>query len=853
MVSQPHSKALLAEIKKLNPATLATHFSETLSLEQLAVALDTLDCGFVLFDAQDRLLFCNQKYREILHHIAHLLTPGRSLEELLRVYYRSGTVHEAAAMTEDEFVRDRLARRKETPTQIVVGDSGRYYLVIDQRLPDGGSIGLRYDITERKLIEDMLHQRERIAADIAELSYDWYWRQDAQLRFVEVSGGLTRYTKIDRSVWFGKTRWELPVVNADQTDWQAHKQLLAERKPFTDFSYQVRTELGELRWFSASGKPLFNEAGEFVGYHGIARDITEQKSAALRLKESEERYRALTELSSDWYWEQDEQLRFTQLSQGVSRINLPIEAILGKRRWELPIYGGNDSFWEEHKALLAERKSFRNFVYAAYSRDGKLSWFSVSGEPVFDKNGTFRGYHGIGSDITSRIETETKVKELAHRDVLTGLPNRTLLNERLQHAIASAERLGQTFAVLFLDLDHFRTINNTLGHAVGDELLRAVANRLLNCVRQVDTVCRQGGDEFIVLLTMVQKPTAAARVAEKILQELSQPLVLQGKEITVSASIGISLYPEDGQEITALLKNADTAMYYTKNKGRNSYQFFTSAMNERVVARLAMENRLRQAIMNKELHLAYQPQVSLKSGAIIGIEALLRWYSPEHGSIPPAQFIPIAEETGLIVPIGEWVLSEACKQNRLWMDEGFPLVPIAVNVSAVQFQQKDFPRTVSRILAESRLLPNLLELEFTESMLMRDAQSILSMLQHLNAMGVRLAIDDFGIGYSSLNYLKRFAMDKLKIDQSFISDCVHDSQDATITAAIISLGKTLGLSILAEGVESKEQLAFLQQHDCDDVQGYWFSPPLAADALTHLLRIGKRLDPLPSPWAGLIS
>ncbi len=437
----------------------------------------------------------------------------------------------------------------------------------------------------------------------------------------------------------------------------------------------------------------------------------------------------------------------------------------------------------------------------------------------------------LQEEVFERMQAEQRVWHIAHHDSLTGLPNRTLLHDRLQQALAQGQRGRHRVAVMFLDLDRFKSINDTLGHAVGDELLKHVAERLSCVVRAVDTVSRLGGDEFVIVLHEVSSPDDVVQVAEKIINALATEVTIEGHPLRVTPSIGISIFPDDGDEVFALMKNADTAMYHAKAAGRNNFQFFARKMNEQASHFFTLENRLRQAIATRQLVLHYQPLIDWPRRSVCGMEALVRWNDPEQGLIEPDEFIPIAEETGLIVPIGEWVLGEALRQNRNWQQEGRPLLPVSVNLSLRQFRQKDLVETLRRILADTGQPARLLELEITETTLMHDIEETRARLQEIAAMGVRLAVDDFGTGYSSLSYLKRFPVHKLKIDQSFVRDLTFDADDVAIVTAIIGLARSLGLDTLAEGVETREQLDVLLGLGCEKVQGFLFSRPLTpADA-----------------------
>ncbi len=447
-----------------------------------------------------------------------------------------------------------------------------------------------------------------------------------------------------------------------------------------------------------------------------------------------------------------------------------------------------------------------------------------------------RYFIAIKQDITARKIAEQRVQYLALYDDLTGLPNRTLLHDRLTKALAAAHRQKTKVALLYLDLDGFKDINDTLGHSVGDLFLKEVAERLKRWGREQDTVARLGGDEFLIMLSHVKDTPDAAVAAERLMDAMTAEFLIQGHSLNISCSIGISIFPEHGADCETLIKNADAAMYNAKADGRNNFRFFTDDMNAQAVERLTLESSLRSAIAKEQLFLMYQPQMDISTGRITGLEALLRWQNPELGLVSPVKFIRIAENSGLILPIGEWVLRTACSQVRKWQEDGLPKMTVAVNVSAIQFRQEGFCGLVKKVLQETGLLPQYLELELTESILLANAELMLRVVQELRAMGVSLAIDDFGTGSSNFSYLRRLRISRLKIDRSFVQDVAVNPDDATITAAIISMAKSLRLKVIAEGVEDEAQLSFLRDHQCDEIQGYYFSKPLAVDKVADKLR-----------------
>src|ERR1700722_4456885 len=464
-----------------------------------------------------------------------------------------------------------------------------------------------------------------------------------------------------------------------------------------------------------------------------------------------------------------------------------------------------------------------------------------SAAPIHDQYGTTTGAVIVFHDVSVARAIEAEMSHLAQHDTLTKLPNRTLLQDRLSQAITTAGRNGTRIAVLFVDLDGFKHINDSLGHAIGDRLLQSVAKRLLASVRTSDTVCRVGGDEFVVLLSEVAHAGDAGVKAGKILAALKAPLEIDQHNLRVTASIGVTTYPEDGQETAMLIKNADLAMYQAKENGRNNYQFFEKGMNARALERQSVEENLCFALDRDELVMHYQPKINLKTGEITGVEALIRWQHPERGLIGPLQFISVAEDCGLMLPIGNWVLRESCRQAKAWQDAGLQPIEMAVNVSSVEFRNEDFLEGVRVILEETGLNPHYLGLELTESVLMQHAEFTVPVLKKLKAMGVRLAIDDFGTGYSSLSYLRQFPIDTLKVDQSFVNGINADTDDATIINAVINMGSNLNHRVIAEGVETVEQVAFLQAHGCDEGQGYYFSRPVPASQFAKLLEAGTRI------------
>ncbi len=485
-------------------------------------------------------------------------------------------------------------------------------------------------------------------------------------------------------------------------------------------------------------------------------------------------------------------------------------------------------------ALKEEREE--QAVLRSYRKNGALFWNELYIAPVPDPDGKVAHFLGIINDITERKAMEEQLVHQATYDTLTDLPNRVLLKDRLRQAILYAKRSESIVSLLFLDLDRFKLINDSLGHQVGDHLLCAVAKRLKNCLRDTDTVSRIGGDEFIIIVSPLKSVEETGVIAQKILTEIRRPFHFDRHELIITTSLGISSFPRDGREADTLIRNADTAMYHAKDNGRGNFQFFTNQMNQIVSKRLSLQNYLHHALEREEFELHYQPIRNLQTGRVVAVEALLRWNNPVLKNITPMEFIPVAEETGLIVPVGEWVLKTAALQQVQWEKMGLTGLQMSVNASARQIKYGDLMGGVKKALKASQMDPSQLVIELTESTLMDHAEEMVKRLNHLKKLGIKLAIDDFGTGYSSLNYLKRFPVDKLKIDKVFVRDITHDPDDAAITLAIIAMSKSLKICVVAEGAQTQEEVDFLKSYQCDEVQGNYFSKPLDAESCTRYLK-----------------
>ncbi len=993
-------------------------------------------------------------------------------------------------------------------------------------------VSVARDVRESLAAEQALKESEARFRALTELSSDWYWEQDAELRFVRTAGASDARGGITPESHIGVRRWELPGTEILSESWEEHRAVLAARRPFRDLLLRRTTDDGKVRYVSVSGRPVSGPQGAFQGYHGVASDVTHRVAAELALRESEARFRSLSQLSADVFWEQDADYRFASFTEKNPRPQM--QAYLGKRRSELGYVNLSPAQWAAHYADLDARRTFHDLELCRIE-NGRRIWISASGEPFFGADGAFKGYRGVGRNITARkreeallflehavtrclaeaesgeaalqaviraiceaegwecgrhyvvdeaagvlrfaaawgvarpaveaflarsreivyrrgegltgsawasgepiwvdevardvrarenvvaglaggafifplvaegrtigvlsfsrsgaceadarllktlrvvgsqlalflqrqaaldavresqathlrhqeriarfgqsalacrdpqeliseavqqvlealaadaaaylepgqksgeavlraacgtplsaedfaagangatgvpvhgdagvrgtlyavsrgrplkpeelnfldavaavltaglkrMDSEEQLAFLAQFDPLTGLPNRALLADRFAQMIVQARRHGSQLGVLFVDLDEFKLVNDTLGHAAGDDLLKEAAARLKSAVRDGDTVARISGDEFALVLADLARQEDAALVAQKIIDRLAAPFELCGKEMFVTASVGIAAFPGNGEDAETLLGAADAAMYRAKQAGRNAFQFFTAEINQRTRARAQQGAELRRALERDEFVLAYQPKYDLADGRPCGAEALLRWNHPERGVVSPGEFVPVLEETGLIVAVGEWVLARACRDLKAWAAAGARPLPVAVNLSARQFRQVDLEARIGAVLSAAGVSPQLIELEITESQLMHDPDHAIRTMQSLRSQGIRIAIDDFGTGYSSLAYLTRFPVAALKVDRSFVAGIERQDGDAAIVRAVIEMARTLGFTVIAEGVEHAAQVDFLRQFGCHQAQGFFFARPMPAAELLKLIK-----------------
>jgi diguanylate cyclase (GGDEF)-like protein/PAS domain S-box-containing protein len=835
------------EVSKLNVGLeerviqRTSELSETIKHVTLqAAALEAHANAIVITDFRGTIQWVNHAFttmtgysvEEVLGKNARLLNSGKQSQSFYADLWStisSGKVWHGELINRRKDGTTYIEEQTITPLAQNVGEANWTHFV-----------SIKQDITERKRAEEMLQNNENKYRALFEDSADANWLMDEK-GFLDCNASALKMFGYSAGTKIMHPADISPLKQADGTS----SRTASERKIAAAFlNGQERFEwLHQRRNGNVFPAEVCLTALALSGEPRLlatVRDITERKQIEETLLFKTALLEAQAETAIDGILAVDESDHIILANRQFGLIfEIPDELLLTR----------NDIVVRNHVSDRVEdpdafdrRVRYLNSNRDEKSRDelrfknGKI--FDRYSAPLVDAKGRYRGRIWYFRDITDRKLAEERVQVLAFYDALTGLPNRTLLQDRLSKALASARRRGDKVALLYLDLDRFKDINDSQGHSVGDLLLQQVAERLKTCAREQDTVARLGGDEFLITLTQVRDLPDVAVAAERLMDAMTSEFSLRGYELNISCSIGISIFPENGTDCETLIKNADAAMYSAKENGRNGIRFFTQEMNAQVAERLTLEHSLRLALERKELILMYQPQMDIATGKITGLEALLRWQHPELGLVPPGKFIRIAENCGLIVPIGEWVLRNACSQARKWQDQGIPPVSVAVNVSAVQFRQENFCELIRSVLRETGFPPQLLELELTEGLLLANADLMFSVIRELKDIGVTLAIDDFGTGYSSFGYLRQFQVSKLKIDGSFIRHVATNPNDAAIAAAIISMAKNLNLKVIAEGVENEEQMSFLRAHHCDEIQGYYFSKPLPVEKVADKLRGG---------------
>jgi diguanylate cyclase (GGDEF)-like protein/PAS domain S-box-containing protein len=806
----------------------------------------------------------------VVDHTGRIITHNARLLELWRI--------DAAAMPEwfDDLMSQTIVGQVSDPLAFLAHARELRHKPLDQRfdtieltdgriyerfsLPqriDGVPVGRVWsfrDITEKRRAEEALRASEQRYRLLFERNLAGVYRNTLDGRVLDANDSCARMFGFD-------SREELLSRPADQFYYEVEdrKRLvddLLRHGTLTNYEVCFRRRDGRSVWALENMTLIYDENGVPTEMEGTLIEITARKRAEEALRESEERYRLMAENSTD--------IISRHTVEGIYLYASPAsKTLLGFLPEELVGQSLADLTHPDDRTRVADLQASweagdepSGISYRICRADGKYVWLETTSRPLRNpETGQLLEIIAVSRDITERKEAEERIEYQAFHDALTGLPNRQLFKDRLTVALAHAKRLESRLAVMFLDLDQFKYVNDTLGHSAGDLLLVEIADRLCGAVREEDTVSRLGGDEFTLLLVDVTTEDAAIRIANKLLRAVESPMLLDGNELSVTTSIGIALFPNDGEDAEALLKNADAAMYRAKDSGRNTFHLCAPAMERRTLDKLAIERELRRAIERQEFVLHYQPQVSISDGHIIGVEALVRWNHPERGLIQPNDFISIAEESRLILPLGEWVLRESCRQLRAWHRAGHTDMRVAVNLSARQFQQTDLVEMVASILADSRVEGPFLEVEITESTAMQNTEWTRSVLVELKRMGISITMDDFGTGHSSLNYLKQFPIDCVKIDRDFIRDVADDESDAAIVGALITMARVLHLRVIAEGVETPEQVIFLQQRECQALQGFFFSHPVEADAISAMLRHDKERenaraagDPF-GPWA----
>jgi diguanylate cyclase (GGDEF)-like protein/PAS domain S-box-containing protein len=699
-------------------------------------------------------------------------------------------------------------------------------------------LGISEDITERIKIENALIESQHFLKEAQAIASLGSYVLDLRTGMWSSSAVLDRLFAIDNSYERTIEGWTLLIHPNDRQMMDSYfkDEVIAKKKMFNKEYRVIRQSDMSVRWFHGLGKLEYDEDGNVLKMIGTIQDVTENKIASDTL------------LKLSLAVEQNPNaIVITDLEGDIEYVNAKFKSLSGYSEEEL--IGKNPRILQSHETSLATYAQMWNLLTRGKSwtgelinrkKDGTIYVESAIISPVKQPDGTVTHYLAIKEDVTDKKKSAEHIERLAHFDQLTGLPNKVMLDDRIKYLLNMAQRNDEHLAVMFLDLDRFKNINDTLGHTMGDKLLVKIVKRLKESVRDEDTVARLGGDEFIMLFPNTNSSTAM-HIATKLIQAVSKSLTIEKHDLIITPSIGIAIYPYDGLDFETLLKNADTAMYKVKNDSRNNFHFFTQEMQADLGRNLQLLNELHHALERNELEVYYQPQISIQDGHVVGAEALLRWNHPSFGMISPAEFIPIAEESGLIIEIGEWVLRTAVHQVKKMIETGFKPFVMAVNLSAVQFRQPNLTQLVMDVLKEEQLPAEYLELELTEAVAMHKPEKVVEIMNTLHFHGIRMSIDDFGTGYSSLSYLKQFKVYKLKIDQSFISQLVNDAEDRAIVSAIIDMANNLGLQTIAEGVETSEQLAFLRLHGCKEAQGYFFSKPLPVKELEIFLKSGKNL------------
>jgi diguanylate cyclase (GGDEF)-like protein/PAS domain S-box-containing protein len=843
-------------------------------------AIDKISPGVCTFSASAEIVVCNQAYLRMYALSPEIVKPGCSLRRLIE-HRRDVGLFKGDI---DQYVASILATiaKGKVESQLRVTADGRTIKITNHPMAGGGWVVTHEDISERLRADEEEKAKRKALNELVSVQtlIDWLpdnvWVKDANSRFVISNKATAVQIGLASADLIGKTDFDLHPAELAEGFVAAEQEIIRSGQPMIDHEEYVIDPTGAKRWMLSTKVPLRDDRDEIFGLAGISRDITERRLADA-WREGQARILEMIAMSAplEEVLEQLMHLVESQLTGIFCSVLLLDEdgahlrhgaapslpsaytrAVDGVRigpnagscgtavhRREAVIVSDimSDPLWEDGRELAAAHDyrscwstpilSHRGDVlgaFALYSREVRQP--SASEVRLMELPSRLAGI------AIERKRAEDRIYFMANHDALTELPNRILLKDRLSQALLYAQRYDRRVAVAFIDLDNFKIINDSLGHSVGDELLKAVAARMVGCVRSTDTVVRLGGDEFVIVL--FDQPTDAdviAATVQKIRTAVGEPVRLEGHDVRVTSSVGVAIYPNDGASVDTLLCNADAAMYRAKENGRDNFQFYTPDLNTKAHELFTLQEELRNAVARCEFELLYQPQVDLRTGRVFAVEALIRWRHPTHGLLSPIKFIPLAEECGLIVHIGDWVLHEACRQNKAWQDAGMAPITMCVNVSARQFKEKNLTSRVVSALRASGLNPEYLELELTESLIMQDLDRAVATMEELQRLGVGISIDDFGTGYSSLSALKTFPVVRLKIDKSFITDVSSDENDRAVACAVISLGQKLNLRVIAEGVETDDQVAFLRANNCDEMQGYHFSRPVPAREIAELL------------------
>ncbi|MEJ2622370.1 MAG: EAL domain-containing protein [Candidatus Thiodiazotropha sp.] len=781
-------------------------------------AVSNLSEAFALFDADGRLVLFNKRFEDFYPWLKERDMESLTLEALQAVC--SNRVKNL------NLEGDALLDLSPQGQYLEKLDSGAWYLSSNNRTTEGGLVCVRSDITESKQAEADLRKLGRVLeqspASVMITNTEGVIEY-VNPRFEKVSG----YSAAEA---VGENPRFLKSGNKTTQEYKDMWGNLLAGKEWRGMFHNKRKD-GTIYWESASISPLRDERGNITNFIAVKEDVTAQKRAEDQLRMNA----TVFDTTAEGIMVTDEENRIKTVNPAFTRITgYSQEDVLGRTPHILSSGRHSKSFYEDLWESVLHKGYWSGEVWNR-RKDGSVfpEWLSISA--IKGEHGVAKEFVAVFSDITKNKENEEQIRYQANYDALTGLPNRSLLSDRLNQAIVSAHRENWMLAVLFVDLDHFKVVNDTFGHVVGDELLQLVAARVKACLRESDTVARFGGDEFIILLQDVTEMDSVAIVASNIIEQITRVFSLYGREIYIGASIGITVYPDDAVNADSLLRNADMAMYQAKERGRNTYQFFTASMQQHTLERRQLELDLRQAIKRDELEIFYQPVVNPSLNKVVSVEALLRWHHPHRGMVSPAIFIPVAEDSGQIGPIGEWVLKRSCQQLKQWHDAGFSDLKLAVNLSSRQRELGLEASFLQDVMDETGVTSDFITLEITESLLMRDTEEAMTWLSDFKALGVSLSVDDFGTGYSSLSYLKRFPVDAMKIDRSFVSELPDDIEDVTLVRTIVAMAQSLNLSLIAEGVETREQADFLVDAGCKNLQGFYFAKPMSAKEFTGWL------------------